>query len=109
MANDKLISARYLTNVIRDDPYIPGRAYARARDHIDNAPDAVKHGRWILKSRIYKMFDDVDEEFYVECNLCNREEPVCFEFGEQQMLDYAKRHYPYCHCGAKMDGGKTNE
>ena len=79
------------------------------RKAIENAPtvDAVEvvHGRWILKSRIYKMFDDVDEEFYVECNLCNREEPVCFEFGEQQMLDYAKRHYPYCHCGAKMDGG----
>ena len=80
---------------------------------VDETPtvDAVEvvHGRWILKSRIYKMFDDVDEEFYVECNLCNREEPVCFEFGEQQMLDYAKRHYPYCHCGAKMDGGIEND
>ena len=81
-------------------------------DCIDNAPtvDAVEvvHGRWILKSRIYKMFDDVDEEFYVECNLCNREEPVCFEFGEQRMLEYAKQHYPYCHCGAKMDGERKD-
>lgn len=54
------------------------------------------------------MLDDVDEEFYVECNLCNREEYVCFEFEEQKMLDYAKQHFPYCHCGAKMDGGNED-
>ena len=86
----------------------PQRVYAEVLNCIAEAPtvDAVEvvHGRWVLKSRIYKMLDDVDEEFYVECNLCNREEPVCFEFGEQRMLEYAKQHYPYCHCGAKMDG-----
>ena len=110
--NNRLIRPGDLIATLRDDPDINGKNFARIKRHIDNAPtmDAVPvvHGRWILKSRIYKMFDDVDEEFYVECNLCNREEPVCFEFGEQQMLDYAKRHYPYCHCGAKMDGGNED-
>ena len=44
MANDKLIYAGNLADVIRDDPYIHGRAYARVRDHIEEAPavDAVE-------------------------------------------------------------------
>ena len=44
MANEKLISASALATVIRDDPYIHGKAYARVRDHIDESPavDAVE-------------------------------------------------------------------
>lgn len=67
----------------------------------------VKHGEWILKSKINKMADDVDEEFYVECPFCHRTEYVPFEFEEEKMLEYARTEYPYCHCGAKMDGGKN--
>lgn len=63
----------------------------------------VKHGEWILKSTIHQMFDDVDEEFYVECSLCERAYYVPFELEEGKMLEYAKKEYPYCHCGAKMD------
>lgn len=69
--------------------------------------EEVKHGEWELKSEIYKMLDDVDEEFYVECPLCHRTEYVPFELDDRKMLKYAKEHYPYCHCGAKMDGGKV--
>lgn len=64
----------------------------------------VKGSNWELKSRVYKMLDDVDEEFYVECPLCHRTEYVPFELEEEKMLEYARKHYPYCHCGAKMDG-----
>ena len=64
----------------------------------------VKYSNWELKSRVYKMLDDVDEEFYVECPLCHRTEYVPFELEEEKMLEYAREHYPYCHCGAKMDG-----
>ena len=74
---------------------------------IKNAPTAdvaeVKYGEWILKSTIHQMFDDVDEEFYVECSLCERAYYVPFELEERKMLEYAKKEYPYCHCGAKMD------
>ena len=63
----------------------------------------VKHGKWELKSEIYQMGEEFDEEFYVECPLCHRVEYVTFEFEEGKMLEYAKKHYPYCHCGAKMD------
>ena len=64
----------------------------------------VKHGEWVLKSEIHQLFDDVDEEFYVECPFCKRPFYVPFEFEEEKMLEYAKKNYPYCHCGAKMDG-----
>ena len=63
----------------------------------------VKHEKWELKSQIYKTFDDVDEEFYVECPLCKRTFYVPFECTEEKMLKYAKENYPYCNCGAKMD------
>lgn len=76
---------------------------------IDEAPTAdvmeVKHGAWELKSEIHKMLDDVDEEFYVECPFCHRVNWIPFEFEEEKMLRYAKEKYPYCNCGAKMDGG----
>ena len=64
----------------------------------------VRHGEWLLESRIYKMPDDVDEEFYVECPFCHRTFDVPFELEEEKMLTYAKEKYPYCNCGAKMDG-----
>lgn len=66
--------------------------------------EEVRHGEWLLESRIYKMPDDVDEEFYVECPFCHRTFDVPFELEEEKMLTYAKEKYPYCNCGAKMDG-----
>ena len=66
--------------------------------------EPVRHGRWEFKSRMYQIFDEVEEEPYIECNLCKREEYVPFEFDEKNALDYAKQNYPYCHCGAQMDG-----
>lgn len=76
--------------------------------NIKEAPTAdvveVRHGEWLLKSRIYKMPDDFDEEFYVECPFCQRTFYVPFEFEKEKMLAYAKENYPYCNCGAKMDG-----
>lgn len=74
-------------------------------NHFKPAADVVeiKHEKWKLKSQIYKMPDDVDEEFYVECPLCKRTFYVPFEGTEEKMLEYAKENYPYCNCGAKMD------
>ena len=68
----------------------------------------VKHGEWELKSEIHTWFDDVDEEFYVECPFCHRTEWIPFEFEEEKMLEYARKHFPYCHCGAKMDGERSS-
>ena len=53
---------------------------------LDYAP--VRHGEWIEK-----QFEYPDGEVFVmrTCSLCGRE---------------TTEDAPYCHCGAKMDGGK---
>lgn len=98
-------------NVISELKNLPEQErleYMGVYDCVKSAPTAdvveVKCSNWGLKSRVYKMLDDVDEEFYVECPLCHRTEYVPFELEEEKMLEYARKHYPYCHCGAKMDG-----
>ena len=66
--------------------------------------EEVKHEEWELKSEIRRFFEEIDEEFYVECPFCHRVYYVPFEFENEKMLEYAKENYPYCNCGAKMDG-----
>lgn len=78
---------------------------------IDEQPTAdvveVKHGEWQLKSEIRRFLEEIDEEFYIECPFCHRVYYVPFEFEDEKMLEYAKKNYPYCNCGAKMDGGNA--
>lgn len=79
------------------------------RDYVNKQKGAeveeVKHGEWILKSEIRRFFEEVDEDFYVECPFCKRAIYVPFEFETDKMLEFARKKYPYCNCGAKMDGG----
>ncbi len=59
--------------------------------------EPVRHGHWVDKNPFYKDFAPAR---YV-CSECGRavEHFQCKTVTEQ---------YPYCHCGAKMDGGKEN-
>ena len=54
----------------------------------DVAP--VVHGRWIP----FLDGDHIMPERYYRCSRCGRVESRC---------------QPYCHCGAKMDGGDSDE
>lgn len=54
----------------------------------DVAP--VVHGRWIS----YLDGDHIMPNRYYRCSRCGRVE---------------SRRQPYCHCGAKMDGGDSDE
>jgi hypothetical protein len=54
----------------------------------DVAP--VVHGRWIS----FLDGDHIMPERYYRCSRCGRVE---------------SRRQPYCHCGAKMDGGADHE
>ena len=63
-------------------------------------------GEWIIKSEIFKLLDDVDEELYVECSICQRRFNVPYELDDEKIFKYAREHYPYCNCGAKMKGGE---
>lgn len=84
-----------------------------AIDCIQAAPtadvDEVRHGEWEIKSRSYWMIDDFDEEIYVECPFCKRTFYVSYEFDDEKIIAYARENYPYCHCGAKMDGERSKE
>lgn len=50
----------------------------------------VVHGRWIS----FLDGDRIMPERYYRCSRCGRVE---------------SRRQPYCHCGAKMDGGADND
>ena len=61
---------------------------------IDRQPAAdvvpVVHGKWIS----FLDGDHIMPERYYRCSRCGRVE---------------SRRQPYCHCGAKMDGGDNTE
>ena len=85
-------------------PKYDGHTPSAAIERIGNIKQS--EGEWIIKSEIYKLLDDVDEELYVECSICQRRFYVPYELDDEKIFKYAKEHYPYCNCGAKMTGGK---
>ena len=56
--------------------------------------EPVRHGEWVKETEYYA--DD-----YSECNVC--QVYACSLCGRTE-----KRKELYCHCGAKMDGGKVD-
>lgn len=51
--------------------------------------EPVRHGRWIVTG--------ATQYFLAKCSVCGRIE-------DRRRIN----GYPYCHCGAKMDGGDDN-
>ena len=60
----------------------------------DYAP--VVHGRWVHSPSPYDKRDD-----FWFCSECGR--TINIICGDKLLSNY-----PYCHCGAKMDGGDTD-
>ena len=58
--------------------------------------EGQKYGQWIPASH-----DPYDKVKFYRCSKCNRLISIspCYEVGKS--LD----EFPYCHCGAKMNGG----
>lgn len=106
----RYIDADKIPYVISEDGCLDDFAY---RYDINEVPTAdvveVRHGEWEIKSRLYRMIDDFDEEIYVECPFCKRTFYVPYEFDDEKILAYARENYPYCHCGAKMDGERSTK
>lgn len=75
-----------------------------ATTFVNNIPDAdvaqVRHGRW-------KFVKKVGVTNTYKCSLCGRIEFIN-ESIFYNMKEKIKELYPYCHCGAKMDGGAEN-
>lgn len=77
---------------------------ADAKREIADMPAAdvapVVHGRWELqrKGNWINVF---------VCSVCGRGETIEESVLYNSQLKMPKK-YPYCHCGAKMDGGDEN-
>ena len=54
----------------------------------------VRHGEWVFE------FALAGHSFY-HCSVCGRQESL---LTKESTAEY----FPYCHCGAKMDGGDEN-
>lgn len=82
------------------------------RDGYSKGKDAVVHGRWDVKcdSHLDYASGEFDEDYYIECSECGRK---VWDISQDAALfgDWEKifNKYPYCHCGAKMDGGQNDE
>lgn len=64
-------------------------AQAKEIEKLRAQASTVVHGRWIS----FLDGDRIMPERYYRCSRCGRVE---------------SRRQPYCHCGAKMDGGADN-
>ena len=75
----KLISAEDLLLSVRDDPEIDGKHFARIKEHINHAPDTVKHGHWVI--HIEKGRNATNWAECSECHVCGSPHwkvcPVC--------------------------------
>lgn len=115
MASEKrLIDAYALMDCIRDskrhnphdDPTV-AKNHMFEHDHfmkmVSLAPTVnaveVVHGQWI------EILSGQNSSGY-ECSICKRIVSVVSDVDLRERV-LAKKH-PYCHCGAKMDGGADN-
>ena len=55
--------------------------------------EEVRHGEWLHQPYMTDMYS----EYYI-CSVCRRLEQVSHAYD-------IKTFSPYCHCGARMDGG----
>lgn len=70
----------------------------------------AKHGKWNYISNCGEIVGNAErvyikQTFYYQCSECSRQ--INFEVYDMNKtcaLRYANKHFPYCHCGAKMDG-----
>lgn len=69
--------------------------------------EPVKRGCWSLwcDSRLDQSTGEYDEDFYLECSECKRkaldiDQSIAVSGQWGKLIE----QFPYCHCGAKMDG-----
>lgn len=75
---------------------------------VDGAPTLgyapVRHGEWELWE------DDSEAEAWLQCSECGRKVALDYDEGYTGYnVPALTKHYPYCHCGAKMDGGESDD
>lgn len=76
---------------------------------LDYAP--VRHGEWTLVEKFFPFGEEgeVDSDWFLVCSECGREVPVYEYWPPDIDIEKLTEEYPYCHCGAKMVGGKKHD
>lgn len=98
----RLIDAKrleaHIKEAFRENPVVMGimLRWIRKQPTADVAP--VVHGRWKLLRK-----GDWNSTFI--CSVCGRRETITESEAYNSQLKMPKK-YPYCHCGARMDGDK---
>ena len=96
----RLIDADALIYSFCENPSYSAAMFSKIKGLIKAAPtieaEPVKHGRWDERN-IYICTSDGEPV------ACIGREYKCSECGRTE-----NKQEPYCHCGAKMDGGADN-
>ena len=75
----------------------------RVKSMVSKTPSAdvapVVHGRW-------KLLHKGDWTSVFVCTVCGRRETIAESESYNSQLKMPRK-YPYCHCGAKMDGDEN--
>ena len=78
--------------------------------HIEDAPaldvQPVVHARWKIDCDVHvDYYGETDEDYFIECPICGRKEYNIPTFKAMDgNYEETTKDYPYCHCGARMDG-----
>lgn len=91
----------YSKDVFSEKPQkIPYLLAAKVLRGVEEAPAAdvapVVHGRW-------KLLHKGDWTSVFVCSVCGRRETITESESYNSQLKMPRK-YPYCHCGARMDG-----
>lgn len=63
--------------------------------------EKIRHAKWILVKDAGRMLTKEHKMLEFACSKCKRKIEIVDAYQ-----DYLSIMYPYCHCGARMDGGK---
>lgn len=66
--------------------------------HNCHSANVIRHGEWIWQFNL-------DGDDFFECSICGRQEVI----NELCRDKNPTEHYPFCHCGAKMDAERKSK
>ena len=85
----------YVDGIIADGTVEAPTLYKQILTDIKNFPTAdveeVRQGKWVPRLAI-------NGHIYYDCSICGRQVDTMRKQNPREI-------FPYCHCGAKMDGG----
>ena len=90
-----------------------GEGFQQGFSCIDHMPtidaEPVVHAHWIHRLDVWQL-----SRHYIKCSKCGREYLAAKYKGElpgltDEMIAVVGGHFPYCHCGAKMDEEDKHE